>query len=309
MTAINNNSTICITSCYGKRQILETVKSIRSSEDGQLFRIIIIADSVPVPSDVKKQLKNFSVELIENPYKSSAFAKQKQIIERCQDEILILTQDDVLFPPRTLTEVIKTFTRNPEVTFVGVKNEPLKPENLFESGVNTGTNLLNRIAGYWNKGNNYLACLGRLMAFRTAWLKELEVESESVSLDAYLYFENKKSGGEYKCLWQAPLYFRNPQNIQEHIRKSSRFQHSRLEMASYHRFDKLEKEYAVPTRAVIRAGIEELVKNPVGLLAYIWIFSFTRLFAIRPELCLFANWQVDLSTKKISFKPISLPEK
>lgn len=290
-----------ITTCYGEAQIIETVKSLRSSlHVPSDFRIVIVADHVKIKPYIKAALEALGVELYENKYETSAFAKQKQILDITTEEIVILTQDDVLFDPLTVVNTLRAFDTQ-GITFVGVRNQPLRPLTLTEGGISIGTTLSNSIGKYWNKGDNYLACLGRLMAFKTAYLKSMYVETDSVSLDAYLYFENKKMGGKYKCIWDTPLYFRSPQNIIEHIRKSSRFQYSKDEMDSYERFGDLTKEYTIPKTAIIKGALVEFFKNPVYFALYIGIFAYTRLFKIKVENCLYPNWEVDESTKEISF--------
>ena len=151
----------------------------------------------------------------------------------------------------------------------------------------------------FNNGDNYLACLGRLMAFRTKYLKDMYVEVDSVSLDAYLYFENKRLGGKYVCLWDYPLYFRAPKNILEHLRKSSRFQYSQDELVSYNRFGDLSNEYKLPILAIIKGTFHELLHNPIYLSIYVFIFLYTRLFKRSISKSLIANWEVDESTKDI----------
>lgn len=287
------------TTCYGHEQLVETVKSLRMSQNFiKDFRVIVVADSVKLTEAIIADLTTLKVEIIENPTESSAFAKQLQILEMVNEEYIILTQDDVLFHPLTISKVLEELTKE-GVTFVGVKNQPIKPASALEGGISIATTLCNSIARHFNGGDNYLACLGRLMAFRTDFLKKMHVEIDSVSLDAYLYFENKRIGGKYVCLWDYPLYFRAPQNILEHLRKSSRFQYSQDELISYRRFGDLRSEYKLPLVAIIRGTIDEFFKNPFYLAIYVFIFFYTRLFKRSLNKSLIANWEVDESTKDI----------
>lgn len=66
-----------ITTCYGHPQLVETVKSLRLSEQvPENFRIIVVADSVKLTDEILKDLDKLKVEVIENDHESSAFAKQ-----------------------------------------------------------------------------------------------------------------------------------------------------------------------------------------------------------------------------------------
>lgn len=288
-----------ITTCYGHPQLVESVKSLRLSQNvDKDFRVIVVADSVKLSDEIKGDLLKLGAELIENAYESSAFAKQMQILDLVTEKYIILTQDDVLFHPLTLFKVLEQLESG-NATFVGVKNEPIKPRSLLEGGISVATTLCNSIAMYFNNGDNYLACLGRLMAFETDYLKKMYVERDSVSLDAYLYFENKKMGGKYVCLWDYPLYFRAPQNILEHLRKSSRFQYSNAELVSYKRFGDLSKEYKLPLPAIIRGALLEFIRTPIYFTIYCFIFLYTRIFRESLNKSLNANWEVDTSTKDI----------
>lgn len=291
----NNRVTVGITTCYGKKQLLSAVKSIKDSKGIRNFEVVVIADLTPISLEVKKGLHEMDVTLIENDIPSSQFAKQRQLISKCKSEFIVLTQDDVLFDKYALVRIIKELKKG--TTFVGIRNEPVEAKTLIERGINVGTRLNNSIARLWNKGDNYLAVLGRVMAFRTEWLRSLDVHPGSVSLDAYLYLENKKKGGTYQCLWDTYLLFRNPDNITEHIRKSSRFQNSKYEMLSYEKFGNLDREYAIPRKAIIIAALAEFMHDKIGFIIYLYIYIYTRLFKQKPQDCLTALWKVDLSTK------------
>ncbi len=291
--------TVGITTCYGKRQLLSAVRSVKESVGVDNFEIIVIADSVPLTPFVKQGLKKMGVIIRENKIPSSAFAKQKQILKLCKGEIIVLTQDDMLFEKGALREIASALSVDDGVTFVGIRNEPVSPKTLVERGINVGTRLNNSIGKLRRDGDNYLAMLGRVMAFKVSWLKKLNVHSESVSLDAYLYLENKKHGGKYRCLWNTCLWFRNPTNIDEHIRKSSRFQNSKHEMLSYGKFANLEVEYKIPFWVILIAATKELMRDPIGFVIYVYIFVYTRVYKQKPAACLTALWEVDRSTKDI----------
>ncbi len=274
---------------------------MRGSTGIENFRLIIVADRTPIKAALKKALKTYDVELIENDYPSSAFSKQRQILDMTTDDIIIIAQDDILIDKDAFAKIVSTFRQQPEITFIGIKSEPLHPKSFIEASINIGTRLMNEIARNWNSGDNYLAVLGRLMAFRTQWLKsEISKSKDPVSLDAYFYLENKRKGGKYKCLWDTNLYFRNPQNLTEHLRKSSRFQHSKMEMKSIGYFDNLDREYQIPIIPIMKASCKEFVNHPIAFIGYVGIFIYTRFAKIKPENCLDVNWEVDLSTKIIN---------
>jgi cellulose synthase/poly-beta-1,6-N-acetylglucosamine synthase-like glycosyltransferase len=293
--------TVGITTCYGDNSILDTVKSIRASKGVQKFEFIIVADRVAINPWLKSELKKNKVKLIENKVEGSQITKQKQILKLTKNDLIIFTQDDVLFDPLTLKTVIAKFRDHSETTMVSILNKPVKPTNFFESILNTGTNIANNMAKKWNGGDNYLSVIGRFMAFKTEFMKnKITLKGEVATSDTYYYLENKRNLGVYKYLPNTSVYFKNPQNMKEHLRKSSRFQYSKLEMSQYFPDIDLEREYKIPIFIIAKSIAEEFIKSPVATIFYFLVYFYSRLLKLKPSYVLNAIWEVDLSTKKIS---------
>ncbi len=290
--------TVGIATCYGGESIIDTIKSIRASEKITKFKIILIADRVPLSEFVKKQLRKLKVEFYENLVESSQAKKRKQIIELTNTDLLILTQDDVLFSKTTLKKVISQFVKHPEITMLSILNKPVKATNFFESILNKGTDIVSKIAVNWDRGDNYLAVVGRFMAFRTNWVRKFDIRDSISTNDAYFYFQNRKLNGIYRYFPQAYVLFKNPQNMKEHLRKSSRFQLSKLEMEKY--YGRLEKEYRIPTRIILSVLIEELFRDPIKMIFYIGVNIYTKIFRLDSKKILNVLWEIDSSTKKVT---------
>lgn len=291
--------TVGITTCYGDISILETVKSVHASKDVGQFDFIIVADRVPISDGIKKGLKKFDVRLIENKKEAGQVEKHRQIRDLAKTDIIVFTQDDILLDPNTLAVVLKRFSDNPKTTMISIPYKPIRASNLFESIINVGTYIANNTVKYWNNGDNYLSVIGRFMAFRTDTLRKFRMPSIAVS-DNYYYFENKKMGGKYEYVPEVAVYFRNPQTMKEHLRKSSRFQHSQKEM--FHYFGDLSKEYAIPKGAILKGFMEEFLANPVNAILYVFVYAYTRILKMKPKSVLNPVWEVDTSTKKLNYE-------
>lgn len=290
--------TVGITTCFGDESIVDTVKSIRASKGVDKFKFIVIADRVPIKPSIKKEFKKLNILLIENKKEAGQVKKQKQIIKLTKSDILILTQDDVLLDPRALKEVLKRFSENGDTTMISILNNPVNATSFFEGILNIGTGIANKMARYWNNGDNYLSVIGRFMAFRSDMVKNKFRMLETVATsDAYYYFENKRLGGKYEYIPEVSVYFKNPQNMKEHLRKSSRFQFSQNEMKNY--FRDLEKEYKVPKIVVVRGLVAQFLENPIMMVLYLGVFGYTRILKMRPNIVLNPVWEVDKSTKKV----------
>lgn len=290
--------TVGITTCFGGESILDNVRSIRHSKDVGYFDLIIIADRVPISDKVKAELKKLNVKLIENKHEGSQFKKKKQILKLVNTDLVIFTNDDVLFDPNTLKETVNEFQKHKKITLISVLNQPLKSDSIVENAISVGTHIVNRIVKTWNKGDNYLSVIGRYEAIRTDWIKKyFRMDEDVVSSDQYVYFENKKTGGKYKFLPNVAIYFRNPQNLKEHLRKSSRFQYSKQEMSKY--FQQIEAEYKIPTAVALKAIVAEFIDEPFYFIIYLLTLVYTRLFRLASKRSLNAIWQIDMSTKAL----------
>lgn len=292
----NLSLTVGITTCYGGESILKTVRSIRNSIEIKDFDFILVADRVPISDEIKKELIRLKVNLIENNYESSQFKKKKQILKLVKTEIIIFTNDDVLFDSNTLKATIDEFTKDPDLTLISVFNRPIPSHSIIENAISVGTNIGNRIIQNWNQGDNYLSVIGRYEALRTDFLKQnFKMHDDVVSSDQYIYLENKKAGGKYKYLPQVCIYFKNPGSLMEHLRKSSRFQYAKQEMSKY--FKDISNEYKIPGEVFIKSIFTEFFTNPINFSVYILIVLYTRLFRISSKKSINPVWQVDLSTK------------
>ncbi len=290
--------TVGITTCYGDVSILETIKSIRNSVGVPDFKIIVIADRVPINDKIKKGFRRYKVQLIENKVETGQTKKQKQIIALAKTNILILTQDDVLLDKNALSSVMQRFEKHPDTTMISILNNPVKATSFFESVINVGTYIANKTALNWNNGNNYLSVIGRFMAFRTEFIRKFRISDYIATSDTYYYLENKRNKGIYEYISKVSVFFKNPQNVKEHLRKSSRFQYSSLEMSRF--FKNIGREYKVPKYAIIKAVLQVFLENPIYTIFYFCVFLYTRFLKLNSKKVLNPVWEVDLSTKKIN---------
>lgn len=290
------NITIAIASNHPKNQLIQTIRSIRNCTGGESLPITVVCDSVPISPEVARQLRNYSVTYHELSVATSFAKKCKQLIELCRTDYILLTQDDVVFHRDTIKLVYRALKSSPHPTFVGVRNIPIPPTSLMERAISMGTLLSNRIARAWRNGENYMSCCGRVMAFPTNWATQLHIPENVVSLDAYLYLENKRRGGRYLCEWGARIYFKSPSTFSEHLSKSSRFQYSRLEMAAYG-FERLRHEYAMPKGLALSQLASLFTRYPTQTVFYIFVFASTKLLRKSKEESLIAAWEADASTK------------
>ena len=279
--------------------IIETVKSIRASEGVDDFKIMISVDGPTMDKEIEQKLLEVEgVKIIHNQERQGQTARNKQIAELTETDLLIMTQDDVRFKPDAIKKIVKAFQDDFELTMAAPKIEPLPPETFFEKIIHTGTRIVYRVTKKWNKGDNYLASIGRCLAYRTEMVKGFEVDDKIINCDAYYYFENKRLAGNFRYLDNAIAYYRSPQNMADHLKQVRKFVVSEKELTKYTIMD-LNNEYRMPRVAFLKVLFLEFLIHPILSISYavVSIYARTQSKKFYKEVTRF--WEVDASTKKL----------
>lgn len=298
MKVKNLTYTVGIPTYYGAHGLVKTVKSIKSSKGVDDFEIIVTVDGNPLSDKVKNALLNQGVKLIENKKRGGQVERIKQLIKLVKNDILILTQDDVLFEKNTLHKIVKHFESNPKTTMVGARIFPMKANTFFEQIVEIGVFLTHCIGDMWNHGDNYLLSSGRCLAFRLDFVKSFEIPVEVINSDAYLYFENKRKGGSFVGLKDAIVYNKSPQNPTENNKQSKKFLASQAENEKYMKHD-LTDEYSIPLYVKLRCLVSMFVQKPIIFSLYVFLILQTRFIGKNIYVHKSRFWDTDTSTKTI----------
>ena len=290
--------TVGIPTCYGGESLVATIKSLRQSRGVPFFRLVVVADRTPILDEIKRELKQMGVELYWNKKEGSQMKKVKQMIAMLDTDIFVHTQDDIIFHPDALSEILKAFEMDPGVTMIGSRILPLPPHGSFEAGMASMVRLVDRISRRWNRGDNRLMASGRCLSYRVSHLKKFDIPDEIINSDMFMYSMNKKLGGKFHASRDSVIYIRAPQSFRDQIGPSSRFQFQKDEIAEYLDVEDL-RDYAIPVRAFIPAVIAESMAHPLALLWYVGIFIMTRLKRQEGKIVRNPVWEVDQSTKEI----------
>lgn len=294
----NLTFTVAIPTYYGGFGLVKTAKSIINSKRVGKFRFIVSVDGNPLQREVKSQLRKLGVEVIENKQRGGQVTRIKQNISLSQSEIIILTQDDVIFDKYAIANILNAFKENPKATMVGAKILPTPAKTFFEKIVEIGIKINYLTGKNWENGDNYLLASGRCLAFRATQAKKLNIPDEVINSDAFLYFENKRKSGRFITVDTAIVYNKSPQNLKEHLKQSKKFQYSQEELSKYQKIE-LAKEYSVPKSLMVLSFLRELLKSPIYTICFMFVFVYTRLLGRNMYSGATRFWSTDVSTKKI----------
>ncbi len=288
--------TIGIPTCYGGESLLATAKSIYASIDAYPDSFIICADRNPIAPELQKELEDMGIQVIWNTVEGSQSKKIKQILEYVHTDLFVCTQDDVIFDPYALREIVRSFQEDSAITMSSVRLLPLPPVTFFERAMASMLRITNRIGRYWNKGDNYLLASGRCLIFRTDFFKGGRMFEEVVNGDMFFYLENKAMGGQFAYQHSACVYIRCPQYLRDQVRPSSRYQYSQDELGHYFTHD-ISSEYSILYTALIVGFVGEIITHPISTLTYIAVFCYTRLRKQSKSIVSNPIWEIDSSTK------------
>jgi cellulose synthase/poly-beta-1,6-N-acetylglucosamine synthase-like glycosyltransferase len=290
--------TIGIPTYYGGPGLIKTAKSILASKGVSKFRFIFCVDGNPLDASIEAQLKDLGIEVVFSKKRGGQVARINQMIKLTKTDILVLTQDDILFTKATLANVIQAFQDDKELTMASGRCLPTPAKIFFEEIIETGVRATLRVGDNWNNGDNYLLSTGRLLAFRTDFVKKLNIPEDVINSDAYLYFENKRKGGKFRSLKDAIIYNKSPQNLKEHLKQSKKFQYSSEELSHFVKAD-LTQEYKPSKLAYAKALATEVLLNPIPGFLYLGIFAYTRIAGKGMYSNAKRFWDTDKSTKKL----------
>ncbi len=290
--------TVGIPTYYGGESLVKTVESISKFKNVYDVRIIVSVDGKKLDKHIYNPLKKYGVKIVENKIRGGQVARINQIITMCETDIIILTQDDIIFTSSTIDEIMYGFENNPEVTMEAARVIPLKATNLIEKIIQVGVSISYTLGKNWNNGDNYFAAGGRCLAFRTEFAKQFSTPEEVLNSDTYLYFLNQKSGGKFLYVPSAIYRMRSPSKLSDHLKQSKKYQYVPQEIKHYLKID-INKTQSLPKSLLIYATVKEFFKNPIVAFCYWIIMFYTRI----KEKGMYDNvtrfWDTDISTKKI----------
>ena len=281
------------------KSIIHTVKSIRNSQGTEEnFPILISVDGYTMSQEIENELKKYNVNLIKNPKREGQTVRNSQLMQETKTDILILTQDDVLFEKDTIKKIIERFTTEENLTMLAPKLVPLSAKSHIEHVLHSGVSIAHDVATRWANGDNYLTSVGRCLVFKTEIAQRFEVPENLINSDAYYYFENKRLGGIYRNANDIIVRYRTPQTLQDHLKQVRKFVVSEKELSSILKKD-LNEEYKLPTKILISALFKQFVKSPLSTLEYLFISWYARnqSKAFYEEVT--HLWETDPSTKKL----------
>ena len=242
-----------------------------------------------------KKFAQYGVKVINNKMRQGAASVQNQILAKSNTETLVLLNADIMITDKNfLTKLIDPII-NHGVDLSCSSIKELKPQTFTENVIFTSMKLKNSVFEKYKNGNNIYTCHGTARAFSKELYKQLKF-SQSVGEDAYSYLFCKSRGYKYKYAKKAELYYRAPNNYQDHKKQSLRFMDSKKKLSNSFGKEFVEQEYKIPTLCLLYISLFYLIRYPVHMLSYSSMYMSIRIKSMfKPTIR--EMWDISKSSK------------
>ncbi len=277
---------------------------IMQREEGfYITRILILNDgSSDRTSTLLKNYKDKRVVVKNFKNRTGKSVRLNEIYQNITEDFLVQTDADVIFSHEfVVRDMIKPFMNNSKLGMCGGNPIPFKAETFVEQAINYTVGVYEQLRSTVRGGNNVFSVDGRLLSYRSEWLKGISVPHDMIANDMFTFFECKSRGFDYKFVKTGIVYFRSPQSISDQIRQNTRFRAAPIRMKKY--FDKnlVEKELKIDIHLLLYFYLVTFIKHPIHCIFIYTLNLYTKILAKVRESELTAQWDMATTTKKLKY--------
>ena len=269
----------------------------QKTESFRLEQILILSDgSSDGTVAIARSYQDERIKVVDNQDRKGKAARQNQIFETVESDILVMLDADVLLYRNNFLEELVAPILEEDADLVAAKIEPLKPKTWVERGLFASVLVKNRAFEMFRGGNNIFTCAGVGRAFSRRFYPMLRF-TDSVGEDAYSYLYCTSYGLTYRYAPKAVLGIRLPDNIRDHARQSYRYQDSQKRFAEEFGIFFVQKEYALPKPLLMQAVAFVGIIKPFSLSFYFLFMAFLSLRKMLRVAEATDTWEVAESSK------------
>lgn len=233
-----------------------------------------VLESIVVASDgssdrtveIVKSFNSNRVQVLDNKDRKGAAARQNQLIEYADSDILVLMNADIkLGDSDFIQKLVDKIQEGADLVSPNMLCVP--PTGVFESIVAFGLHLKNHAFENYKKGNNIYTCHGAARAFSKQLYKKFRFAT-SISEDANSYLYAVTNGFKYAYADKATCYIKSAGTYKDHLRQSTRNFNGMKILQTKYEPSVVKKAYHLPLAVVAKAGLVYFVKNPLKLVIY-----------------------------------------
>ncbi|TSC88168.1 MAG: putative glycosyltransferase [Microgenomates group bacterium Gr01-1014_16] len=261
----------------------------------KLQEIIVSSDaSTDQTVSIAKKYSGSGVKILDNQVRQGQAARQNQIIDLANSDVLVLLNADILIEGRDFVwRLIQPITNN-HADLTSSNLLALAPKTFMGQVLFHSLKLRNEVYKKYHLGQNIYTCHGAARAFSKNLYQNFRFQN-SVAEDAYSYLYAIFKGYKYRYVADAIAYIRWPESLIDHERQSLRFFQSQKVLSSQFDPQFVSDQYKLPPLEVLKTVVKFYLQYPIHALAYSFIFwfMFCKSFFKRPM----DTWQSSVSSK------------
>lgn len=281
------------------QSLVAVVKSITTQTCySQIDRILIAVDGNSIPKKILNSLTEKKVKIVYFKNRKGQSTRINDIFKLLNTKKIVLTNDDVILEKNALEFIQKKYKK---YDLIAGNVKAFNEKKLFGQSLIVGQKFRESIAAYWNSGDNYLSCNGRLIVLSKKLYKRISIPEKIWNNDAYIYLMSKELRLKFTSAQELIAYYKSPSTIKEHLSQSNKFQKSTIDLQRYFKRN-ISSYYRIPISAIIKSLVLNSLKNPYLTFVYLLIFSTTRLKAYfsHADFWFQSFWETDPSTKTVT---------
>ncbi len=238
----------------------------------QLVKILINSDGSTDNTNKIVRSKNLqNVELIENAETIGHPARQNEIFEKAESDIVVLLNADIQIDNKKFIEKLIMPVAKEGVDLTSCKIVENTPESLVERAVSISMKIKNEVFEAVKEGNNVYTCHGPARAFSKNLYKKIKF-IEGPGEDAFSYLYCIKSGNKYKYVKDIYVNYSLSNNFTDYKRQNLRYLKAKENMKFYFGADFVKSQYELPLLKTVGIILKTAVKHPILCAGYLAIY-------------------------------------
>ncbi len=272
---------------------------LSQTENGFVIsRIIIVSDGSTdnTVAEAKTILDN-RISIVDNKERMGKSSRLNKFFHEGSENIIAFFDADIIFDSTdVLGNLLRPLIECQRVGLVGGNAQQLKGRTFVENAINVSCNAFDKFRVLLGNGNNPFGANGCAMALKRELAKQITVPENTIANDQFLYFSCLTKNYEFRHVRNAVVWYRSPNNLNDHIRQNTRFVSSHLVMERI--FGELAvKEYTVPKFLFYKTFFSEFLKHPIHATFIFVVNRYCKYLSKKVAYKLDSKWFMAKSTK------------
>ncbi len=264
-------------------------------------KVIISSDgSTDNTAQVVSTIKDKRVVFINNKKREGIARGLNQIMKNSDSEILVTLDADIKIVNRNFLRRLITPIIDGAADLTSSSIKEIVPESKVANILNTSMRLKEVLFKVFKKGNNIYSCHGLARGYSRDFYSKLHFPV-SIGNDMYSYLECLKKGFKFEYTPEARVYYRLPENINDHQKQSDRFYVAQTEMLKMFNEEFVNNELHIPYYVYVIAffrAVPVILYYPTDSIIYFFL-QLTLKLKPKSKKSEKQTWSIAVSSKKI----------